>query len=165
MVTAPTGYRPRVADMVWLTVARLEQDAGTDTDFAIKDLVNALLADFPATKRETVEAYLSNHCIASVAPGPDTYRMLHRTRRGHVRLYRPGDPVHPGRASGEMHPCRETTPERSWPLLDWTESNRADALIKPPDRMVPFIEHMRSLYDWKSIDPDEFVRQQREGWD
>ena len=32
-------------------------------------------------------------------------------------------------------------------------------------RMERFIRNMRLAFDWNSIEPDKYIREQREGWD
>ena len=165
MTSILTDYRPRVADMVWLTVAKMQRAAGPDADFAIREVINEVLRDFPEARRETVETYVSNHLIATANPSPDTYRMLHRTRRGHVRLHREGDPVHPGREFGDKTARRSTASEASRELIDWFDVEGANEEVDTEDPLERFAELMRASFDWKSVDPDEYVRQLREGWD
>ena len=44
-------------------------------------------------------------------------------------------------------------------------SNRTAARMLAYARMECFIRNMRLAFDWNSIDPDKYIREQREGWD
>ncbi|MFN0095660.1 MAG: hypothetical protein ACKVVT_12905 [Dehalococcoidia bacterium] len=90
-----------------------------------------------------MSAHLSSHCIASLRPSPDTDRMLTRVGRGQVRLFREGDPVHPGRAGGRILPDENDVPDDLRYLLAWYTRHYApsraatEALThRPPDQHV-----------------------------
>ena len=69
-----------------------------------------------------VQAHISGHCVATTKPSPNRHRMLHRNPDKSYRLFREGDPYHPGRQDGKTRPDREALPETYRYLVDWYES-------------------------------------------
>jgi hypothetical protein len=98
----------------------------------------------------------------------------------------PGDEVHPER-TGKVFPDPGEIPEKYLPLLEWARSryesrnsgaelrgqSLADGSLsqaqetKSPGRWLESLFELEGLgkEHWKDVDPDEFVRQLREGWE
>jgi hypothetical protein len=111
---------------------------------------------------------VTHHCVANAEPSTGRYRLLYETRRGHRRLFRPGDVFHRRRMGSKAVPSRDAIPRKYWPLLDWYEATSATAAqdLKTRTRNDPILA-LRGLGKeiWKGIDPDEYVRQLREDWE
>jgi hypothetical protein len=112
--------------------------------------------------------------------------MLFATGKHTRRLALPGDEQHPGR-TGKIFPDGSDLPEEYLPLLDWAKARYDSAKGGndisggnpvggiPPQPQEPGSpgRWLDSLFDleglgkeyWKDVDPDEFVRQLREGWE
>ncbi len=90
--------------------------------------------------------------------------MLIETGKGTRRLYRSGDPFHPSRKSGKTVPNREEIPEKYHALLEWY-TNKYDAPKSGENR--DSILALRGLGKeiWDGVDPDEYVRELRKGWE
>ena len=106
-----------VAAEAWLAIALLHREHPNAEDFSLDEIRERSLKEFH-DRRPGVSQHIVSHCVASNPPNPAQYRMLHSTARGRRRLYRRGDPVHPGRR-GKLHPEKRDIPERYWPLVDW----------------------------------------------
>ena len=115
----------RAATKVWLATAQLQRERGPHADFSKEEIARRVevagWTNGPGT--ETVRVHISSHCVASARPNPARDRMLTRTRWGHYRLYRPGDPTHPGRATGRVHPAVEDVPPPFLSLLTGTKTS------------------------------------------
>jgi hypothetical protein len=113
-----------VSDAAWLAVALLHREHPEIEDFSLDEIREKYQGEFH-DNRPGVRQHVVSHCVASNPPTPAQYRMLHRSGRGRRRLYREGDPVHPGR-KGKIHPEKRDLPERYRPLVDWylSEYNR-----------------------------------------
>jgi hypothetical protein len=111
--------------------------------------------------------------------------MLFATGRSTRRLLLPEDEVDPDR-TGKIFPEAGELPERYLLLLEWAKarygsSREANLREENPARGGPLQAQepksagrwLESLFEleglgkehWKDIDPDEFVRQLREGWE
>jgi hypothetical protein len=113
--------------------------------------------------------------------------MLFATGRDTRRLLMPGDEVHPER-TGKIFPDPGDIPAKYLPLLDWAKKRYEDGSVGMPSK--PHSTHpapgggtkakpetperwLESLFEleglgkehWKNVDPDEFVRHLREGWE
>jgi hypothetical protein len=89
--------------------------------------------------------------------------MLYETRRGHRRLFRPGDDWHPDRKGGRTRPAADALPEKYCRLLEWYDQwtrQFADAVEDP-------ILALRGLgrQIWHDKAADEYVARLREGWE
>jgi hypothetical protein len=112
-----------VADEAWLGTALLHREHPQAEDFSLEEIRERTVKEFH-DHRPGVWQHIVSHCVASNPPNPAQYRMLHTSARGRRRLFRQGDPVHPGR-KGKMYPEKRDLPERYRPLVDWylTEYN------------------------------------------
>jgi hypothetical protein len=172
---------------VFLAAALLHRENPERKDFTIQEIVNrAAKENVTGEMRSGVNVHASQHCVANKAPNPAKHRMLFATGKHTRRLLEPGDSVHAGR-TGKIFPNASELPERYLPLLDWVidrfESLRVptkDGLPvsgangsvelenpKPADRWLESLFELEGLgkEHWKDVDPDEFVKQLREGWE
>ena len=111
--------------------------------------------------------------------------MLFATGKHTRRLLLPGDEVHPGR-TGKVFPDSGEVPEKYLPLLNWAKKRYEESgsiagrpgggenpgrASSPPgktaDQWLGSLLEMEGLGKeyWKDVDPDEFVRKLREGWE
>jgi len=156
----------KIATQIWLATALLQRERGLDHDIPVGDVVAlARSSSWNGARAESLAAHVSSHCIATAKPSPDRYRMLTRTRRGHVRLFRRGDPYHPGRKDGPTHPSREEVPAELRHIVDWYDSAVARAATHAEDPILELREFSQRIGIWRGIDPDEYVRQLRADWD
>jgi len=151
----------RVADEVWIATALLHRENPDKSEFTIDEIVDCARREQPeVAPRPGLKTHIQAHCVASKPPQPATYRMLTAVGKKR-RLFKPGDPVHPQRA-GKIVPDRDEIPERYRDLLDWYEQEYARAA----EEEDPFLA-MEGLHKeiWEGIDPDEYIRELREGWE
>jgi hypothetical protein len=153
-----------VADEVWVAAALLHRAFPKRADFTIREIVDRVEKEgLHPELRRGVYVHVVQHCVANRAPNPGRYRMLYETRRGHRRLFMPGDDWHPGRKAGRTRPDAEALPERWRGLLEWYDRwsrARSDAVGDP-------ILALRGLGReiWLDQAPDEYVAGLRRGWE
>ena len=126
----------KVSDEAWLATALLHRDHPDREDFMLAEIHARARAEF-GDERPGVWQHIVGHCVASNKPSPASYRMLHQSGRGRSRLFRHGDPIHPGRRSGRMHPSKSEIPAKYWPLLEWYEKDYAPGGGSPPSSAAP----------------------------
>ena len=112
--------------------------------------------------RPAVKVHVYQHCVANKAPNPGRYRMLYETAPGRRRLFRPGDPCHPGRANGKDIPARDAFPAEYSDLIDWYVEEYADANGQTDDPVLALRGLGKEI--WASEDADAYVRRQRADW-
>jgi hypothetical protein len=152
----------RLADEVWIATALLHREHPVAADFSLKEIEARLIRERIADERRPgIYPHISVHCVANRPPDRGRYRMLFETSPSRRRLFRAGDPYHPEREGGKMVPKRDQVPPQYLPLLDWYEREWAPAL--PRDPLLALVGRHREL--WKRVDPDEYVRQLREGFE
>jgi hypothetical protein len=152
----------RVADEVWIATALLHLEQPAAADFSLKEIEARLVREGLADgKRPGVYPHLSVHCVANRPPGPGRYRMLFETAPSRRRLFRASDPYHPKREGGKIVPNREDIPVKYHPLLDWYQRDWDPA--SPNDPLLTLAAKYHDL--WKVVDPDEYVRKLREGFE
>jgi len=112
--------------------------------------------------RPGVRVHVLQHCVANRPPNPGRYRILIATGKQTRRLFRPTDGYHLARAGAKTRPEPEEIPTEYRPLLHWYESVYA----KNDGRKDSLLD-LRGLGKelWKGVDPDEYVRSLREGWE
>ena len=114
----------RVADEVWLAVARLHEQFRDREDFTIREiLIYAHSRDFSGVKprRSSFKVRVYSHCVAYNPPNPSLYQMLFETRRGFRRLFRPSDIHHPDREGARETSIRSELPRDLHSIADWYE--------------------------------------------
>jgi hypothetical protein len=152
----------RLADEVWIATALLHREHPGAADFSLKQ-IEARLAREGLTdeRRPGVYPHLSVHCVANRPPDKGRYRMLFETAPSRRRLFRLDDPYHPRREGGKIVPARDEIPAKYHSLLDWYANEWAPAPAKDP--LLALAARHRGV--WKGVDPDEYVRQLREGFE
>ena len=103
----------RVADEVWIATALLHRQHPDRDDFSVGEIVRRAEAEKvtgSGALRPGVQVHAYLHCVANKAPNPGRYRMLVETSKGRRRLFKPGDPCHPLRASGKNVPAANAIP-------------------------------------------------------
>ena len=151
-----------VADEVWIAAALLHREQPDRQDFSVQEIVGRATGEnITGSLRPGVETHVRYHCVANRAPKPARLRMLLATDGGR-RLYRDGDACHAGR-TGKIVPEPDDIPEKYRYLLDWY---RREYASPPQDTWLQGIFEMvgagKDLF--AGIDPDEYVRRNREGW-
>ena len=86
-----------------------------------------------------------------------------RASKGRRRLFRPGDPCDPGRATGKDVPRDDEIPPEYGELIDWYRNDYV------PDGERQVTDPILSLFGlgkeiWADEDADAYVRRLREGW-
>ena len=112
--------------------------------------------------RPSVKVHVYQHCVANKAPNPGRYRMLYETSSGRRRLFRPGDPCHPGRANGKDVPARDAVPTEHRELIDWYHAEFLGGNGRTEDPVLALRGLGRKI--WENEDADEYVRRQRADW-
>lgn len=170
----------KAATMVWLVTAQLQRD-DPEREIPCAAVLGAIArAGWDGPKQSTIQAHVSGHCIATAKPSPDRHRLLTRTRRGYVRLFRIGDAEHPARAGGRILPDIDDVPTEYRYLLRWYQDTYLSAhsaqtelqcsphgpqqALSLYEKGLDLQEWSRSTGAWKDVDPDEYVRNLREGW-
>jgi len=152
----------RVADEVWIATALLHREHPGAKDFSLKQIEARLVREeLTDDKRPGVYPHLSVHCVANRPPDRGRYRMLFETAPSRRRLFRSGDPYHPKREGGKIVPSRDEIPAKYHPLLDWYEREWTPS--PPSDPLLALAARYHDL--WKVVDPDDYVRQLREGFE
>ncbi len=151
----------RVADEVWIATALLHREHPDAADFTLREIAARVAhEDLAGEMRRGVMPHISVHAVANRPPDTGRYRILFETTRSRRRLFRPGDPTHPGREGGKMAPERDDIPPAYHALLDWYEQTWLKS--RDADPLLALATRHRGL--WRSVDPDDYVRRLREGW-
>jgi hypothetical protein len=152
----------RVADEVWIATALLHRERPRAADFSLKEIEARLARENVAgEKRPGIYPHLSVHCVANRPPNGGTYRMLFETAPSRRRLFRRGDPYDPKRERGKITPRRDEIPAAYHVLLDWYNRDWTPASLDDP--LLDLAARHRDL--WKDVDPDDYVRELREGFE
>lgn len=161
-----TGISIRVADEAWIATALLHRERPDRRDFTIQEIVNrAHQENLHGSLRPGLVVHVSLHCVANKGPNPGTYRMLFATGKHTRRLFRPTDVTHPLR-KGKITPRRDQIPERYHELLDWYEKVFVPSGPRGTSHLDPILRlRGKGKEIWEGLDPDEYVRQLREGWE
>ena len=168
-LTAPSVIK--VADEVWLTVLMLHLDHPKRADFSIEEIMEFAKTDSRRRAlgllRPGFYAHVVQHCVANRPPSPARYRLLLETGPGRRRLFRPGDPYHPGRAGGKSAP-KALEDFRDYDFngalktySDWCEKNREDRIENDPLLAL----RGSGKHIWADEDADTYIRRLREGWE
>jgi hypothetical protein len=173
---------------VFLATALLQREQPERSEFTIQEIVHrAAQENITGRMRSGVSVHASQHCVANKAPNPAKLCMLYATGIHTRRLLLPGDDVHPER-KGKIFPGPGEIPAKYLDLLEWAKrryegaSNGTSSISKliaavrgktkaavpnTPERWLESLFELEGLgkEHWKNVDPDEFVRQLREGWE
>jgi hypothetical protein len=165
---APSAVAVKTADAVWAATALLHRERASESDFALREIVDRVQAErrLGEHQRTTVYAHVTQHCVANVVPNSGKYRMLFETVKGRRRLFRDNDPYDHQRA-GKTIPGPDALPVEFRSLLEWYRSEYAVARSLEQRVKTDPILAMRGLGKeiWADVDADEYVRQLREGWE
>ena len=159
----------KVADEVWVATALLHREHPEREDFeAIEIKAKALeqrgFVPGPYREISSVYQHAIQHCVANLPRQTGAYRMLFATGKTSRRLYQLGDPYDPSRESGRMAPERAALPEEYRDLLVWYEFSYRRS--RPKSKLHPLMQLSGLGKEiWKGVDPDEYVRELREGWE
>ena len=162
----PEAPTIRVADETFLAVALLHREHPDRADFSIAEIVErAARENITGHLRPGVQWHASIHCVANLAPNPARLRMLYATGEGRRRLLKRGDDVHPAR-TGKIFPNPEDVPEKYRELIEWAKQRYGEE-DGGGERWLEGIFQLQGLGKeiWRDVDPDEYVRELREGWD
>ena len=162
-MTVSAAISVRVSDEVWICAALLHTEQPERPDFRVSEIIERVKREaIVGEMRPSVPTYISEHCVAGKKPNPGNYRILTETSQGNRRLYRPGDPVHPGREEGQIMPDPYDIPARYEYLLEWYRREyAARARESGEDPLLKLLGSAQGIYG----DPDEYVRELREGWE
>ncbi len=171
---------------VFIAIALLHKEQPGRSDFTIQEIVSrAAKENLAGEIRSGVNVHASQHCVGNKAPNPSKLRMIYATGKHTRRLIQSGDDVHPGR-TGKIFPDEHQIPQEFLPLLAWAKSryettkanNRFESTFDIPTPMKPLnsepeAEWLGSLLRlrglgkelYQGIDPDQYVRELREGWE
>lgn len=153
----------KVADEVWIATALLHREFPSREDFTVDEIEERAEKEaMTPTLRPGVRVHVLQHCVANRPPNPGRYRMLIATGKQRRRLFRPSDAYHPDRKDAKTRPEPEEIPTQYRLLLQWYE----EVYAKEKKRKNSILELAGLGKDlWKGIDPDEYVRSLREGWE
>ena len=180
---------------VWVATALLHLEKPDQDAFTIQEIVTkAAEINLNGEVRSGVSVHASQHCVANMRPNPAKLRMLYATGKHTRRLLLPGDDAAPGR-TGRILPDADELPRHFRYLLDWAEkryqkaagggmgliSNTGKAGPTPSglknaeiDRLIgegnAWLERLLKLrlagaHLADGVDPDDHVRELREGWE
>ncbi len=165
-MTTATEAQIKVADEVWVAAALLQRDHPERADFEIEEIKNRAAKEAGRQPlRPGVYIHIVQHCVANRAPSPGRYRMLVETTPGRRRLFRTGDSYDLAREGSKTYPALEELPEKYRKLLDWywKWDSAASTRPAPEDPILALVGSGKHL--WEGDDPDEYVRNLREGWE
>jgi hypothetical protein len=173
---------------VFLATALLHREQPGRSEFTIQEIVNrAARENITGELRSGVSVHTSQHCVANKAPNPGKHKMLYASGKHTRRLLLPSDEIHKER-TGKVFPDEGEIPEKYLPLLKWaherfeaggSRTNLRDGECGPgsppasgntsntSDEWLGSLLELQGLgkEHWKDVDPDEFVRKLREGWE
>jgi hypothetical protein len=161
-----TEGKLKVADEVWIAAALLHRERSNASDFSVEEIVaRAAKESLAPTNRPGVYVHVVQHCVANRPPNPGRYRMLYETAPGRRRLFRKGDPFHPGREAAKITPNAEDIPANYRDLLEWYRK-WADKEARRTAAKDPLLALAGSGSQiWSSEHADEYVRRLRETWE
>ena len=109
----------KLHNKLWIALALLHNEYPTREDFSHKEVLDRAREEFGFLE-SSAQVQLSLHMVANRLPNPVRHRMVIRTGKGRVRLFRFGvDQFHPERAGGRVAPGYDEVPMRYFTLLDW----------------------------------------------
>ncbi|MGH9454510.1 MAG: hypothetical protein ACRD2O_11145 [Terriglobia bacterium] len=156
----------KVADEVWIVTALLHREHPRQPDFMIKEIVErARRQVINGPVRPSLYVHVVQHCVANRPPNPGRYRMLFETGPGRRRLFRTGDPYHPGREGAKITPNLEDVSPGYGDLLGWYRDWCSAAVQSLPksDPLISLAGSGKLL--WADEHADRYVQRLREGWE
>ncbi len=155
-----------VADEVWVAAALLHREQPRRDDFSIDDIVERVRRERIASRfRPSVYAHVVQHCVANRPPSPLRLRYLIETRPGFRKLFRSGYGWDYYRERGRTLPTAEDLPAKHRHLLEWYHDvyNAAHSERAKNDSILELCGLGKEI--WEGVDPDDYVRGLREGWE
>ncbi len=165
-IPTATRIRIKVADEVFIAVALLHREQANREDFTIDEIIERVAKEnIFGEVRPGIQAHIYSHCVANRPPQPGPHRMLYATGSGSRRLVRVGDDVHPER-TGKIFPDPDDVPPQYYELIEWAKQRYGKGTASQP-RWLDGVFQMFGLGKelWRGEDPDEYVRNLREGWE
>lgn len=156
----------KTADAFFLTLALLQREHPEKQSFSVSELEQRAQMEGFDIRKGTLSAHAYGHAAANEEPGRNgKYRMAFREADRTVRLVRKGDFMHPDRHL-KIWPRKEEIPAKYHPLVDWAIS-RFEQGQEAPSRWLDGLFQLRGLGKelWNKTDPDQYVRELREGWE
>lgn len=160
-----------LTDAIWIAVALLHQEFPNRDGFTRAEIRTKLrdtgLSD--GLKPSSIAAHLSEHMVANVPPSSTKYQMLFKLGEDKLRLYMPGDALHPKRASSrpnKQRPSATEIPDKylrllSW-YIDWCTSKPRESPAPLNFDDDPFIRLIGSGREtWADEHADEYVENLR----
>jgi hypothetical protein len=153
-----------VADSVWIAVALLQRQYGSEASFSTEDIVQQVeslrLTDGIS---KSIWQHVNQHCVANRKAQPNRACMLTATGEGNRRLFHLGEKIHPDRVGGRRHPDWNKLPAQYADLQQWYES----IWNQPHDReredpLLALAGSGRGM--WDGMDPEAFVASLRADW-
>jgi hypothetical protein len=159
----------KVADELYLALALLHREQPQVDAFTVKEVVARAAQEGFEARPASLRAHAHGHAAANLPPGKNMrYRLLFKQEDGRVRLLRSSDYVHPDRHQ-KFYPELLEIPERYHPLVGWARKySESPADSGAPGRgWLAGLHQMRGLGRdvWLGVNPDEYVRSLREGWE
>lgn len=155
----------KVADEVWLAVARLHRQHPERPDFSIEEIVDVVRSQkLSGALRPGVYVHIVQHCVANRPANPARYRMLFESAPGRRRLYRKGDTYHPTRDGGKTLPAVEDLPYGYSGLAGWYREWSSNSPQRAVEEDPLLLLRGSGKHLWADEHADEYVRRLREGW-
>jgi hypothetical protein len=155
-----------VADECWIALALLHCENPDRVSFKATEIMEKLRKEkLQSDLRSGLQPHIHLHNVANLPPNSARYRMFYRLEDGTLRLFVPGDQVHPER-KGKACPRREEIPERFHYLLDWYEKEYCEQTTGEPESSNDFVLTMRGVGKeiWADVGGDVFVDAHRSSW-
>ena len=162
---------------VFLIAAMLHRENPERSDFSMQEMVKRAAEEnlTGVGLRSGISVHLSQHCVANKPPNPAKHRTLYATSKHNRRLLLPGDMITPGR-TGKVFPDANEIPGEYRELLEWAQERYRSHLPQAAESgtaasgLKQWLEDVLKLrlageHLADGVDPDEHVRQLREGWD
>lgn len=168
---------------VFLATALLHREQPTRSDFTIQEIVQrAVKENVTGELRSGINVHASLHCVGNKEPNPNKHKMLFATGKSTRRLLLPEDEVKPGR-TGKIFPDANEVPEQYLSILEWAKDRYYRNRNSSPDSShtpatlagasTAVRKHLQVFLDArgvgiemaKGIDPDDYIRELREGWE
>jgi hypothetical protein len=158
----------KVADELFLTVALLHRELPERLSFTIPEVLARASQEGLGEARadqKSLKQHAYEHAAANITPGQGKYRMIFREAGNTIRLLKPSDYVDP-RRNGKQWPLLDDIPERYHELVLWAQKfYESDS-----GKRVRWLDGLFKLKGlgkeiWEGVDPDEYVRELREGWE
>ncbi len=158
----------KVAHELFLVVALLHREMPERNSFTIPEILTRASREGLGESRadqKSLKQHAYEHAAANVPPGQGKYRLVFREKDNSIRLLKPSDHVDPN-LNGKQWPLLEDIPERYHELVKWARK-RYESSGEKPARWLDGLFQLRGLGKeiWQGVDPDEYIRELREGWE